>query len=473
MRVGSTTPVEADELLYHQLQNLERYPEALPVAKKRLLSAAIKKPTSECILSTKSYSSAAVKDFFQAFEAYLSRRRSGGPREILLNLEYAKYWPRTAAPVKYVDGAWLGGVHRLSTTLPRDRVSTRIAWQVLSEELVYQCLMQSINADIGFGDEERFVDQSRNPNTNQRVWKAAVSQLCVPLFPDEFLPEMLGLNMAYENLPLHLLITIQELRELKFDPYYFILHVSVDNSHSGHSAMGIRATTEYTDSLPPCERDTAWRRVQAGVILADGLPMTPTPPTPLDQTVETMIGEKATAARPIHAPCRAKIAWIRGTRDVPVNTERDGGAYIQFIGDGGAHIRDTIPLDLTTPLLPGEFDKTIYPSPKALTDLLSFPLLHPTPLPAPLSPALKSNILHLLSISSTSFEYAPSNITFSSTLRGVTALRILHAIHNFPEQTDLCAGMADVSASNSPARCRGIVEISRHHHTTTILLPPA
>jgi len=88
--------------------------------------------------------------------------------------------------------------------------------------------------------------------------------------------------MAYENLPLHMAITVQELQEPKPDLYDFILHVSIDSSHSG--AVGIRATTEHT--TPAAQWDAAWRRVQAGVIPADGLSATPISPSSLNQTVE-------------------------------------------------------------------------------------------------------------------------------------------------------------------------------------------
>lgn len=66
-----------------------------------------------------------------------------------------------------------------------------------------------------------------------RCWKAALAQLTVSTFPDQFLPEALGFNMSYETMPLHLLISVNELKELKLDPYYFVLHIAIDNSHSG------------------------------------------------------------------------------------------------------------------------------------------------------------------------------------------------------------------------------------------------
>lgn len=155
-------------------------------------------------------------------------------------------------------------------------------------------------------------DDSKNPNGEGRVWKAAVAQLCISLCPDEFLPEILWFNMAYESLPLHLLVTIRELRELKLDPYYFILHVPIDNEHSGHAAMGIKAVTEYVESLSLSEVGTAWRRVQAGAMLSEGLPTIPPTPSVLDRRVEKLFGEKYITARAMHACCPAKIGGGNG-----------------------------------------------------------------------------------------------------------------------------------------------------------------
>src|SRR5690606_40100737 len=59
-----------------------------------------------------------------------------------------------------------------------------------------------------------------------------------------FLPEVIGFKLGYEQLPLHLLITSYELTELGIDPYYFTLHVTVDNADNGHArkaVQGLRA----------------------------------------------------------------------------------------------------------------------------------------------------------------------------------------------------------------------------------------
>jgi hypothetical protein len=52
---------------------------------------------------------------------------------------------------------------------------------------------------------------------------------------------VVGYNLGYEQLPLHLLITSYELNELGIDPYYFTLHVTVDNAGSGHAHKAVQA----------------------------------------------------------------------------------------------------------------------------------------------------------------------------------------------------------------------------------------
>lgn len=174
----TNTSLQSDKTLYRCLQTLEKYPQALHAGRIRLLSlfdetistALATPPDKSSILSISEYSPSAIYDFFTnaeattvaKFDMYLSRRSQGGGREILPDLEYAKWWLRTTAPVKCVDGSWLGGINRGFNTLPPNRRSQKIAWQILSEELgdgdltknhvwVYQQLMASINADIGTG----------------------------------------------------------------------------------------------------------------------------------------------------------------------------------------------------------------------------------------------------------------------------------------------------------------------------------
>ena len=171
---------------------------------------------------------------------YVQRRKAGGPRELFQDRQDAIRWTRESAVVKYVDGSWVHGTFR-STTPQDQRRAARTSWQVLSEELgdgdiershvaAYEGLMNKLADEEGSGPapkgfEDEFVRwlEIEGEQPNKQPWIAALLQLTVTISPEEFLPEILGFNLSYEGLPLHLLITAKELRELRIDPYYFVV----------------------------------------------------------------------------------------------------------------------------------------------------------------------------------------------------------------------------------------------------------
>jgi hypothetical protein len=469
----------------------------------------------------KEYSDVSVR-----YKAYLQRRKDGHPRELFPDFDYAKYWLRTAAPVKYVDGAWLGGIYRITSDLVH-RSSTKTAWQILSEELgdgdlrknhvwVYQQLLKSIDADdIGTGDSKEFISSSQNMNNDARVWTAATAQLCISLFPESFLPEILGFNMSYESLPLHLLITIYELRELNIDPYYFVLHVSIDNKHSGHAAMGVDAVTTYMKSLPVEEQDMAWKRVQAGFLLASELATTPTPRSDLDTSLEKIFGEKTTAAYPIHAACSAKIGGRTGKKLCdwldPTIYPMHSLAFLRALADsrwivrgkpeksqlvyetkwggrmfGAFTIKEVNVLEawicqltqFDRPMnrsksyeiftgvktkspnidLTREFDHILARPSAPRCQIIDFESILSS---SSSSLSLENKIhaiLSLLSISAVPFEYLPSLPAKCASTYGMMALKCLRALYDFLPESDVCAGMDEV-ISNTPSM--GVMEIAR------------
>ena len=68
-------------------------------------------------------------------------------------------------------------------------------------------------------------------------------------------------------MPLHLLITAYELNELGIDPYYFTLHVTVDNADSGHARKAWEALQKLMPQVG--DADQFMRRVDAGYRLND------------------------------------------------------------------------------------------------------------------------------------------------------------------------------------------------------------
>ncbi|KAF2856054.1 hypothetical protein T440DRAFT_463388 [Plenodomus tracheiphilus IPT5] len=355
---GVNKEMEAHKLLYYKLHNLEHYPEILPESRQLLLSllsstlADVLGQPANGILSVPRFTRVGLDEFLKAkdidvtnrWEDYLNRRKAGGAREMFGEKEEAKWWLKQAAPVKYIDGAWLGHINKTSTPF-KYRHITKNAWQVMSEELgdgdlaknhvhVYRDLMKDIEAGLPDADSKDFI-HPRHELNEARCWKAAIAQLTISLFPQDFLPEALGFNMAYESLPLHLLKTVKELRELRLNPYYFELHISIDNADSGHAAMAMSAVADYIDMVR--EQDgadaahCAWRRVQAGYILAEGLPTTPESPSlkvaseeafprnNLEASLLEIFTAKSFVAHKIHCNSRLKIGrrslvdWLEPT----------------------------------------------------------------------------------------------------------------------------------------------------------------
>jgi hypothetical protein len=337
--------LEAHKQLYYKLHNLEEHPDVLSESRELLLSLlsstlidAYKAPESG-ILSLERFTPESLDGFLKAkdvdvtnrWEAYIARRKAGQPREMFTDKSEAQWWLKQAAPVKYIDGAWLGHINKISTPF-KFRNITKNAWQVMSEELgdgdlaknhvhVYRDLMKDVEAGLPPADSEDFI-HARHELNEARCWKAALAQMLISLFPHDFLPEALGFNMAYESLPLHLLKTVKELRELRLNPYYFELHISIDNADSGHAAMAMAAVATYVDVVKQTEGEeaahVAWKRVQAGYILAEGLPTTPESPSLKTSTdsfprsateaaVVEIFAAKSFVAHKIHCNSRLRI----------------------------------------------------------------------------------------------------------------------------------------------------------------------
>lgn len=222
-----------------------------------------------------------------------------------------------------------------------------MAWQVITEEFgdgdlakhhvhLYYELIRSLDPSAQPGHVAGFDGLASDEGSHQ-CWTAAVAQQCVGLLAgtDAFFPEALGFNMAYETLPYHLLVTSKELRELRIDDYYFALHITIDNPDSGHAALARMAVERFLEGVKERDGESAmqamWKRVQAGVVLADGLLTTPAgpiefearngswqprnaasrpaprPPFPIEKAMVALLAKKATASEGMHCSSRIRI----------------------------------------------------------------------------------------------------------------------------------------------------------------------
>lgn len=194
------------------------------------------------------------------YAEYLELRHAGAPRRFFSNKAHALYFLQQVAPSKLVDGAWLFGT-----------VKHAGDWR-------YHGLIRTYLEELGDGDPSlnhvtlyRALlaehDCLATHDLPDQLYLQGAIQLALGQASENFLPEVIGYNLGYEQLPLHLLITAFELNELGIDPYYFTLHVTIDNAGTGHAHKAVAAVL---DLLPGGAENTAFlQRLRAGYSLND------------------------------------------------------------------------------------------------------------------------------------------------------------------------------------------------------------
>mgnify|MGYP000512718184 CR=1 FL=1 len=193
-----------------------------------------------------------------SYREYLEGRRAGQDRTFFSSKAHALYFLQHVAPTKLVDGAWLySSVSHADDWRYRDLIRTYLeelgdGEPALNHVVLYRKLLADHDcAPTATLDDEHYIQ--------------GAIQLALGHLGDEFLPELLGYNLGYEQLPLHLLITAFELNELGIDPYYFTLHVTIDNASTGHAHKAVKTVL---DLLPNDEsRPDFIARLRNGYLL--------------------------------------------------------------------------------------------------------------------------------------------------------------------------------------------------------------
>ena len=190
-----------------------------------------------------------------AYAAYLAQRKAGGSRRLFATRSHALHFLGAVAPTKLVDGSWLYGL----TSYWQDPRFTPLIRTYLEElgdgamdknhVVLYQRLLAS-QACEAVGE------------LSDAHYQQGAIQLSLAHLASDFLPEVIGFNLGYEQLPLHLLMTAYELNELGIDPYYFTLHVTIDNADSGHARQALRGLEAAMPHFD--DADEFYRRVRNG-----------------------------------------------------------------------------------------------------------------------------------------------------------------------------------------------------------------
>jgi len=170
----------------------------------------------------------------QGFQAYLNRRQAGQDREYFQNVAQAFEFLIKVSPTKKVDGAWLySSVHYWNDPVFHELIITYLEELGLGEPKAnHVCIYDDLLRSLGLESFDLLLDDE--------YYHQAVVQLALGYAPPEFIPEMVGFNLGYEQLPLHLLISNYELAELGIDSKYFNLHITIDNIDNGHAHKAIK-----------------------------------------------------------------------------------------------------------------------------------------------------------------------------------------------------------------------------------------
>lgn len=241
---------------------------------------------------------ASAHKAMDAYQQYLAQRKAGGGRRFFPTRTHALHFLQAVAPTKLVDGSWLYGCLRHA----RDPRMAGLAQTYLEElgngdtsknhVLLYRELLLAHGLDDGRHLPDEYFEQG-------------ALQLALGRTTQELLPEVIGFNLGYEQLPLHLLITAYELNELGIDPYYFQLHVTVDNADSGHARKAVDAVLLNAGRYPDAQQ--YWQRVRRGYRLNDrGIgTMAVVGGFDLDEEVQRVLAAKSQAGAGAHSDyCR-------------------------------------------------------------------------------------------------------------------------------------------------------------------------
>ena len=249
------------------------------------------------------------------YSRYLEKRKQGGPRSFFSNRAHALYFLRAAAPTKLVDGAWLYGILKHWRN-PKFADLLHTYLEELGKGIVdknhvaiYKSLLSSHSLELTGDLDDRFYSQG-------------LLQLALAGNAASYLPEIIGFNLGYEQLALHLLITAYELNEMGIDPCYFTLHISADNTDTGHARRAVRTVL---DNLPKLgNADEYWRRVRLGYGLSNaGIGTSEViGGFNIEQEVVNIFSRKSVAGRGVHSNyCRIAGRhvndWLERKEEIP------------------------------------------------------------------------------------------------------------------------------------------------------------
>lgn len=260
---------------YYTLANIDLFPSALAPAKQRVQRlVTLTKLCNRLPFSL--YSHQAFANFIQA--RYQQELNAYRPLTTKPRIAKATYiWAiEQLAPAILTDGCWLQQIARLKyqptqavgallTKIYRDELGDGQLLQ--NHPFIYQQLLTSVGITLPPIHTQAF---SQHPGFIDSAFAIPNYLLAISHFPESFLPELLGLNMAIElsGLGKDYLRLAQALNYYGLDSTIVNVHISIDNLASGHAALAQQTIQRYLDEVLATAGETVmqqqWRRIYTG-----------------------------------------------------------------------------------------------------------------------------------------------------------------------------------------------------------------
>jgi hypothetical protein len=220
-------------------------------------------------------------------------------------------WMLQMAPFNQTDGAWL---RMIADVGPMDDVHS-LLFSIYVDELgggdpdlnhpnLYTKLLGSAGLELPNIRSRAYAD---NPAIVDAAFTQPLFQLVVSQFPQDYLPELLGMTLYLEWSSVELQNMVLLNRHFGLDTKFYEIHVAIDNAATGHGAKALRAVKLYLEQVRIDTGDDAvqeqWTRIWDGYVafattgdLANQVAKKRRPPSPAD-TVAAMIRERAPIAK--------------------------------------------------------------------------------------------------------------------------------------------------------------------------------
>ncbi|MFG1935159.1 iron-containing redox enzyme family protein [Mycobacterium sp. NPDC048908] len=272
-----------DRDYFHIMLNLDSFDGFVPVARElaeKFLDAARRRqqdPVLEAELRPFTYTR-------QAFETRCDETYQGMADDVarydaaqswsLRTRDDVVDWILQMAPFNQTDGAWL---RTIADVGPMDELHS-LLFSIYVDELggadpalnhanVYTKLLRSVGFELPSIRSRAYVD---NAAIVDAAFTLPLFQLVISQFPQDFLPELLGMTLYLEWGSIELKNMVLLNRHFGLDTQFYELHVAIDNAATGHGAMAQRAITLYLEQVRISSGDDAvqdqWRRVWDGYV---------------------------------------------------------------------------------------------------------------------------------------------------------------------------------------------------------------